>query len=864
MAAQTSKNKLNVIAKAFGLSPKELVSFYAEHGVEGKTSQASLSDEEMNLAFEFVTLRHNVDDVTAYIMPIKKKEEPKKEPAVQPESSADKAQTAKNTAAKPATAKPADAGNERGNVQKPQQPKNANGNAAQKAGTFNNNGQKSFDGRAKNQNSPFNKSEEKGKKPFTQQSGNAQQKPVNNAGPQVRVPTAQQQNKPKGQGAVKAKTGEVRVVDTRTSTVDLSKYDERLEKFATDKNGRVYSGETRKKIVKKNNNNVHDRSSWDKERIAMEKIKKAELEKARKQPLTVHIPPEITVAEFAQRMKITAPEIVKKLMMLGVMASLNQVIDFDTAALVAEELGAIVVKEVVVTIEEKLIDETEDKEEDLVARPPVLVVMGHVDHGKTSLLDAVRKTNVTKGEAGGITQAIGAYSVDLNGRKVTFLDTPGHEAFTTMRARGAKATDIAILVVAADDGIMPQTVEAINHAKAAGIPIIVAINKMDKPSANPEKIKQDLTNYELVPEEWGGDTICVPVSALTGKGIPELLEMALLVADMKNLRANPNREAKGIVIEAKLDKGKGPVATVLVQNGTLKQGDIVIVGTTVGRIRIMTNDVGKTVKTAGPSTPVEIVGLSEVPSAGDVLNVVKDERMARELAEQRKTKLKEDSFKANQKASLDDLFAQISDGAKELNIIVKGDVQGSVEAVKSSLEKLSNDEVKVNVIHGAVGAVKESDVMLADASNAIIIGFNVRPEKPAVDAAKEHKVEIRTYRVIYECIEEIETAMKGMLAPKFKETVLGTAEVRQTIHVPKVGTIAGCYITEGKVTRTSSIRVLRDNVVIFEDKISSLKRFKDDAKEVAKGYECGVGLEKFNDIHEGDVLEAFIMEEVKQ
>lgn len=854
MAATQSKNKLSTVAKDLGMQGKELVAFYTEHGVAVKNTAAVLSSEELSMIFEYISTKYTVEDITPYITMPKKaepkkaevKETPKKEPAKSPE----KKEEVKATPEKKQVKNPQPAQN------KQTQPAKAQTAPSAKPHDFKKPDNKDFKDNKPHQNGNFNKNDRK-PNPFRP---NTDVKKSNN-NTQVRVPTANlQQNKPKGQGAVKARTGEVRIVDTRTSTVDLSKYDERLENFIPDKANRIIT-ENRQKIKK---NNTRDRSQYDKERMAMEKIKRAELEKARKQPLTVHIPPEITVGEFAQRMKITASEIVKKLMMLGVMVSVNQTIDFDTASLVAEDLGAIVVKEVVVTIEEKLIDETEDADENLVTRPPVLVVMGHVDHGKTSLLDAIRKTSVTKGEAGGITQHIGAYSVDLNGRKVTFLDTPGHEAFTTMRARGAKATDIAILVVAADDGIMPQTVEAINHAKAANIPIIVAINKMDKPTANPDKIKQDLTNYDLVPEDWGGDVICVPVSALTGKGIPELLENALLVADLKDLKANPNREAKGIVIEAKLDKGKGPVATVLVQNGTLKQGDIVIVGTTVGRIRIMTNDVGKVVKTAEPSTPVEIVGLSEVPNAGDILNVVKDERMARELAEQRKTKLKEESFNANQKASLDDLFAQISDGAKELNIIVKADVQGSVEAVKASLVKLSNEEVKVNVIHGAVGGISESDVMLADASNAIIVGFNVRPEKAASDTASKQKVEIRTYRVIYECIEEIEAAMKGMLAPKFKEVVLGTAEVRQTIHVPKVGTIAGCYVTDGKITRASSIRVLRDSVVIFEDKISSLKRFKDDVKEVMSGYECGVGLEKFNDIHENDVLEAFIMEEVQQ
>ena len=662
----------------------------------------------------------------------------------------------------------------------------------------------------------------------------------------------------RGQNAAK-NTGESRIVDMRTTTVDLDKYDERLENLAADTgmDGRAQ----KQKLKKQNTRDFH--SQREKERMAMEKMRKQGIERAKKQPLQITVPDEISVGELASRLKITAGEVIKKLMMLGVMASVNEVIDYDTAYLVADELGAKVTKEVVITIEEKLFDEAEDSADNLEPRSPVVCVMGHVDHGKTSLLDAIRHTNVTSGEAGGITQAIGAYRVNINGRDITFLDTPGHEAFTAMRARGAKSTDIAILVVAADDGIMPQTVEAINHAKAAGIDIVVAINKMDKPTANPDNVKQELTQYELVPEEWGGDVICVPVSALTKMGIDELLENVLLVADMKELKANPNRRAKGLIIEAKLDKGRGPVATVLVQNGTLNAGDIVIAGTSVGRVRAMTDDKGRTVKTAGPSVPVEIIGLAEVPEAGDEFAAVEDERMARELAEQRRAKAKDEQFKANAKVNLNDLFAQISEGIKDLNIIVKADVGGSAEAVKQSLQKLTNEEVRVNIIHTAVGGITEGDVMLAAASNALIVGFNVRPDKTAIDKAEKESVEIRTYRIIYECIEEVEAAMKGMLAPKFKEVVLGHAEVRQTIHVPNVGTIAGSYVQDGKVSRNAQIRVVRDGVVIFEDKISSLKRFKDDAKEVAQGFECGIGLERFNDIKEGDVLEAFIMEEIK-
>ncbi len=659
--------------------------------------------------------------------------------------------------------------------------------------------------------------------------------------------------------------GKTRVVDTRASTVDLSKYDEKLETFVSTETRRGGYAPEKQKIGKGKGSQKPAAPHREKDRrSAQERAKmQAELEKARKQQLTVNIPDEISVGELATRLKVTASEVIKKLMMLGVMANVNQIVDYETAYLIADELGAKVNHEVTVTIEEKLFDETEDTEENLVGRAPVVVVMGHVDHGKTSILDAIRHANVTAGEAGGITQHIGAYSVNVNGQPITFLDTPGHEAFTAMRARGAQATDIAILVVAADDGIMPQTVEAINHAKAAGLDIVVAINKMDKPAANPDNVKQELTKYDLIPEEWGGDIICVPVSALTKKGIDNLLESVLMVAEMKELKANPNRRAKGIVIEAKLDRGRGPVATILVQNGTLKAGDTIIAGTAVGRVRAMKDDKGNNVNTAGPSVPVEIIGLAEVPTAGDEFNAVEDERMARELADKRKAKIKEDEFKANAKVSLDDLFAQISEGAKELNVIVKADVVGSAEAVKASLEKLSNEEVKVRVIHSAVGGITENDVTLASASNAIVVGFNVRPDRVALDSAERQKVDVRTYRIIYECIEEITAAMRGLLAPVFKEELLGHAEVRQTIRVPNVGTIAGCYILDGKITRKAQIRVLRDSVVIFEDKISSLRRFKDDVKEVADGYECGVGLEKFNDIKEGDILEAFEMVEVQ-
>ncbi|MBR3921106.1 MAG: translation initiation factor IF-2, partial [Oscillospiraceae bacterium] len=607
-----------------------------------------------------------------------------------------------------------------------------------------------------------------------------------------------------------------------------------------------------------------NKQQFSKKETEAEKLRRLELERARKQQLKVLIPDEIVVSELASRLKVTATDVIKKLMGLGVMATINEVVDFDTASLVAEELGAKVEKEVIITVEERLIDDTEDDDTNLSERSPVVVVMGHVDHGKTSLLDNIRKANVTAGEAGGITQHIGAYRVAVDGRDITFLDTPGHAAFTAMRARGAQVTDIAVIVVAADDGIMPQTIEAINHAKAADVSIIVAINKMDKPEANPDRVKQELTEHGLVIEEWGGDIICVPISAKTGMGIKELLENIILVADVKELKANPDRLAKGTVVEARLDKGRGPIATLLVQNGTLHTGDVIIAGTSVGRVRVMTNDKGQTVHEAGPSVPVEITGLAEVPSAGDIFNAVEDERLARELVELRRHEAKEEQFKQYQKVTLDNLFSHIAEGEiKELPLIVKADVQGSVEAVKQSLEKLSNDEVRVRVIHGGVGAVSESDVMLASASNAIIVGFNVRPDNVAAENAQRDNVEIRLYRIIYDAIEEIQDAMKGMLAPKTREVILGKAEVRNVFKITGAGTIAGSYITSGKVTRACQIRVVRDGIVIFEDKIDSLRRFKDDVKEVAQGFECGIGLEKFSDLKEGDVFEAFIIEEYK-
>ena len=658
-----------------------------------------------------------------------------------------------------------------------------------------------------------------------------------------------------------------KVVDTRGGgSVNLDKYDERLESFTSEKTQdrggkQKFQGRNaqRQRGGKQAGNFGNKRRQEEQDRL-----RRLQLEIAKKAPVKVMIPDEISVGELASRMKKTGAEVVKCLIKNGVMASLSDVIDYDTAAIIAEEMGCKVEKEVVVTIEEKLIDTTEDKEEDLLPRAPVVVVMGHVDHGKTSLLDYIRHANVVSGEAGGITQHIGAYQVNVKGSPVTFLDTPGHEAFTAMRARGAMITDVAILVVAADDGIMPQTVESINHAKAAEIPIIVAINKMDKPTANPDRIMQQLTEYELVPEEWGGDTIICPISAKTGQGIDNLLDMVVLTAEMRELKANPNRAAHGAVIEARLDKGRGPVATLLVQNGTLHQGDVIIAGTAVGRVRAMTDARGKKLNDAGPSVPVEIIGMSEVPGAGDEFHAVADERMARELAEQRKQEQKAAVASPVGKVSLEDLFSQIQAGEmKNLNIIVKADVQGSAEAVKASLEKLSNEEVRVRVIHCAVGAISESDVMLASTSGAIIVGFNVRPDANAKESAARMNVDMRMYRVIYDAINEVETAMKGMLTPKFKEVDLGRAEVRSVFKITGVGMVAGCYVLDGKMQRGAQMRLLRDNIVIYDGAIASLQRFKDSVKEVAAGYECGITFEKFQDIKEGDIIEAFLMEQIE-
>ena len=690
------------------------------------------------------------------------------------------------------------------------------------------------------------------------QGGKQQGKPQAKPAP---APQAQQPKAPQPQAAKEPQQPVRRIIDTRTSNVNIDRYNEKYDRLA-DQKVKTDNMVNKQKFTNRNNQRRGQQRRGKRETEAQRLQRIAQERKAKH--ITIEVPEEITVGEFALRLKVTAAEVIKKLMALGVFATINDTIDFDTAVLVADEFHAKVEKEVVVTIEERIIDDSEDDEAALVTRAPVVVVMGHVDHGKTSILDVIRHSNVTEGEAGGITQHIGAYRVKVGDRDVTFLDTPGHAAFTTMRARGAQVTDIAVLVVAADDGIMPQTVEAINHAKAAGVSIIVAINKMDKVGANPERVMEQLTEYELVPEAWGGDTPCIPVSAHTKQGIDDLLEMIILTADMMELKANPDRAAKGTVIEARLDKGMGPIATVLVQNGTLRTGDIIVAGTSVGRVRSMMDDKGRRVKEAGPSVPVEITGLDDVPVGGDTFNAVSDERLARELVEQRRTEQKEEIFRSQTKVTLDNLFEQMKEGdMKELKIIVKADVQGSVEAVRQSLEKLSNDEVRVHIIHGAVGAVSESDVMLANASNAIIVGFNVRPDPVAEENAKRDGVDVRLYRIIYDCIEEIESAMKGMLAPKYREVALGRAECRETYKISSVGLVIGGHVTSGKITRSAQVRVVRDGIIVADDKIASLRRFKDDVKEVAEGYDCGITLERFSDIKQGDILEAYEMEEYR-
>ena len=799
------KYRVHEVAKDFNLPTKTITEILTKYVAAPKNHMQVLTDHELSVIFDYLTQHNQVSSIQAIyddVQPAKPQQAAPAKPAAAP---------AQQNPGKPGA--------------KPQQ-------AAQQGGAR-----------------PGQQSGRPAQQGASRQGAPAQQAAQQQAKPAVQQPTTRVPQK--------------KIVDTRKGgDVNLAKYDERLEDLGGERGQRMQQKGGKEKFrnnQRKGNMTFSNKRKQDE----AEKMRKLQLEIAKKAPVKVQIPDEISVGELASRMKKTGAEVVKCLMKNGVMASLSQMIDFDTAAIIAEEMGCKVEKEVVVTIEEKLIDVSEDKAEDLVPRAPVVVVMGHVDHGKTSLLDAVRNTNVAAGEAGGITQHIGAYQVQINGKPITFLDTPGHEAFTSMRARGAMITDIAILMVAADDGIMPQTVESINHAKAANIPIIVAINKIDKENANPDRVLQQLTEYGLVPEEWGGETICCKISAKKGIGIDNLLENLVLLAEIQELKANPNRAGQGTVIEARLDKGRGPVATLLVQNGTLKQGDIIIAGTAVGRVRTMLDYKGNRLTEAGPSVPVEIAGLSEAPSAGSPFFAVADERMARELVEQRKAEEKAKAAAPLQKVSLENLFDQIQAGErKELALIVKADVQGSVEAVKASLEKLSNEEVNVRVIHGGVGAINESDVMLAASSGAIIVGFNVRPDAAARDGAVRQNVDMRMYRVIYDCIDEIEAAMKGMLAPKYREVVLGHAEVRQTYKVSGVGTVAGCYVQDGKIVRACSVRVVRDGIVIHEGALASLKRFKDDAKEVAQRFECGLTIEKFNDIKEGDVIEGYTMEEI--
>ena len=825
------KYRVHEVAKDFGeTNNKKVIDILANYTGETKKHMTALTEEELNLVFDVFTQDHAVENFDAFF---KMGEEAKAAKKAEKE-----AKKADMLAQQALIAEMLKNGGKPVEQKAEKEPK-AEAPAKEKPAKAKPEGDKK----------PAQKKEAKAEPP--KETPKAEAKPFNPPKKEKKEPGVQPNRGP----------GTLRTVDTRANNVDLERYNEKYTELAPERAMRDTSSNKQKLNQRSKDYRRNQRSKAEKEAAELRRI---QLEKIKATPIKVVVGEEIMVSELASRMKKTAAEVIKELMKLGVMASMNQVIDFDTAEIVATEMGAVVEKEVVVTIEDRIIDDREDAAEDLKPRDPVVVVMGHVDHGKTSLLDAIRNTRVTAGEAGGITQHIGAYRVTLDDRDITFLDTPGHAAFTAIRARGAMATDVAILVVAADDGIMPQTIEAINHARAAQVQIVVAINKMDKESANPDRIMQQLTEHNLVPEEWGGDVICVPVSAHTGMNIDKLLESVLLVSDMLELKANPDRAAKGVVIEARLDKGRGPVATVLVQNGTLRTGDVLVAGSAVGRVRVMTNDKGERVKEAGPSVPVEITGMAEVPEAGDEFNAVSDERLARELVEQRKSAAKEEQFRSQQKVTLDNLFDQMQQGdVKELNVVVKADVQGSVEAVRQSLEKLSNDEVRVRVIHGGAGAISESDVMLANASNAIVVGFNVRPDPVAQANAERDGVELRMYRVIYDCIEEIEAAMKGMLAPKFREVVMGRIEVRNVFKISSAGTIAGSYVLNGKVTRACQIRVVRDGIVIAEDAIDSLRRFKDDVKEVATGYECGIGLAKFSDIKEGDIFEAFIMEEYR-
>lgn len=866
----TNKYKISELAKDFGLTSKDIIKIIAEKTGADKKSSTALDEKEISLVFDTLTKQNEVKSFADYFATgaesraaaKKAREEEKNKKLAEQMAILEqlKAAAAAQNGEKPA---------EPVKAEKKAEPKKAEVKAEVKAETAKPAEKKAeekpaADKKPEQAAKPAEKKPEEKKQPEPKkEERKAEEKKPEEKKHGVSDPkpfVSQKKDKKPGE-APKRGPAEIRHIDTRTSNVNIDKYNEKYERIAPANTMR--DNFSRKQKIKQKSQDYR-RPQGAKRETEADKMRRLQLERIKKTPITVTVGDEITVGELAAALKKTAAEVIKVLLKLGMMATVNQVIDYDTAEIVVTEMGAKIEKQVVVTIEERIMDDTEDNAENLKPRSPVVVVMGHVDHGKTSLLDAIRHTAVTDTEAGGITQHIGAYRVNCNGQDITFLDTPGHAAFTSMRKRGAMATDIAVLVVAADDGIMPQTIEAINHAKAAEVQIIVAINKMDKPEANPDRVLQQLTEHGLVPEKWGGDVICVPVSAKTHEGIDSLLENILLVAEVMELKANPDRKAKGIVIEARLDKGRGPVASLLVQNGTLKSGDIIVAGTAVGRVRVMTNENGKELKEAGPSVPVEITGLAETPNAGDIFDAVTDERLARELVEQRKQKAKEELFNAKQRVTLDNLFDQLSEGdLKELNIIVKADVQGSVEAVRDSLEKLSNDEVKVRVIHGGVGAINESDVMLAQTSGAIIVGFNVRPDGVAKTAAERDGVDMRMYRVIYDCIEEIKAAMKGMLAPKFRENQLGTAEVRNVYKISNVGTVAGCYITNGKVTRACQIRVVRDGIVICEDKIASLRRFKDDVKEVAQGYECGIGLEKFADIKEGDVFEAFIMEEYR-
>ncbi len=830
------KYRVHEVAKDFGVNSKKILEILDGNSAEPRKHMTALEDNELDLIFDTITKENEVESFDEYFAAGEREKAEKQ--AAKEAAEEEKTEAAEETPAE----EPKKAEKAAKKPKEKDEPKKEKAPAAAK----------------KEKKSEPAKEEKAPKKPESKK----EEKPKPAAAPAA--PSKKEEKaKEKANKPLQARTkGERKHVDTRSSNVDLEKYNERYEQIAPANKMRDM-GSSKQKIKQKSQQYKKQGMRSSKRETEAERLKRIAAERAKKQ-LVIKVPDEITVGELASLLKMTASEVIKKLFALGVMATVNEVIDFDTAEIVATELGAKVEKQIVVSIEDRIIDDSEDKEEDLVKRDPVVVVMGHVDHGKTSILDAIRNTAVTATEAGGITQHIGAYRVECSGQMITFLDTPGHAAFTSMRARGAMATDIAVLVVAADDGIMPQTIEAINHAKAANIQIIVAINKMDKEGANPDRIKQQLTEYNLVPEEWGGDTICVPVSAKTQMGIDSLLESILLVSEMAELKANPNRAAKGVVIEARLDKGRGPVATLLVQNGTMRTGDILVAGTAVGRVRVMVNEKGRRLKEAGPSVPVEITGLAETPNAGDSFDAVSDEKLARELVEQRKQKEKEEQFKAYHKVTLDNLFSSLKEGEmKELAIVVKADVQGSVEAVKQNLEKLSNDEVRVRVIHGGVGAINDSDVMLANVSNAIIVGFNVRPDANAQASAERDGVEMRMYRVIYDCIEEVEAAMKGMLAPKFREVMLGKVEVRTVMNLSSAGKIAGSYVLEGKVTRNAQIRVVRDGIVISEDEIASLRRFKDDVKEVATGFECGIGLSKFNDIKEGDIFEAFMMEEYR-